>query len=106
MAFAPTHSIPRGLHRLLKAPQDVPVRDPVPWREPPLSRAAASPRHQSLFDEYKEFLAEAIDIAEGWWDDMVQAARDRGLSAADAVKAVSSLAFAGPAARGEVVWTV
>ncbi len=106
MPFAPTHSIPRGLHCLLKAPQDVPVRDPVPWREPPVPHAAALPQHQSLFAEYKELLAEAMDIAEGWWDGMLEAARDRGLGAADAAKEVSSLVFAGPAARGEVVWTV
>jgi hypothetical protein len=106
MPFAPTHSIPRGLHRLLKAPQDVPVRDPVPWREPPISHAAASPQHQLLFAEYKERLAQAMDIAEDWWNGMLQAARDRGLDAADAAKEVVSLVFAGPAARGEVVLTV
>lgn len=82
------------------------MREPVPWREPPLPLAAASSRHQALFAEYKEFLAEAMDIAQGWWDDMVQAAIDRGLSPADAVKSVQSMVFAGPAARGEVVWTV
>jgi hypothetical protein len=106
MPFQPQHNVARGIHRLLMAPQTVPVRDPVPWRDPPITVDRASPRHQALYAEYKEVLAEAMLIAEGWWDDMVEAATDRGLSPDDAAQEVLSMVFAGPAARGEVVWTV
>ena len=106
MAFQPQHNVARGIQRLSLAPQDVPVRDPISWRDPPLRLDRATVRHQALFAEYKELLAEAMDIAEGWWDDMVQGAIDRGLSPPDAVKSAYAMAFAGPAARGEVVWTV
>jgi hypothetical protein len=106
MPFHPRHDVGRGIHRLLMAPQDVPVRQAIPWRDPPPALSAAPPPHQALYAEYVGFLEEAVEIAEEWWDNMVQVAVDGGLPPADAERAVLHRVFSGPAAAGEVVWTL
>ena len=106
MPFHPVHNPKRGIQRLLEAPRDVPVRDPIPWRSPPIRNAAASPAHRALFADYKKHLDGAIRKALAWWDDMVKAAIDRGADPAAAEKEVYHRTFSGPAARGEVIWTL
>jgi hypothetical protein len=106
MPFQPAHDVKRGLHRLLNAPFDVPVRDPLPLKALSIKLAAASPPHRALFAEYKGVLGGAMRAALEWWEGMITAAMNRGADAATAQKDVYRTVFAGPAARGEVVWAV
>lgn len=106
MPFHAVHDTGRGIRRLLAAPNDVPARDLVVWREPSIKAGAASPAHQQLYAAYKGFLSEAIDLSLDWWDGMIEAGVERGLDPAAAEAEAFKLVFAGPAARGEVVWTV
>lgn len=106
MTLRTTHSVQRGLHRLLKAPQDVPVKDAIAWREPMLTPRDASPRHRALFDEYKAILADAMLIAYDLWEDRVRTHEDRGLATDAALKAAYSTFFAGPAACPQLIWVL
>ncbi|NVJ20716.1 hypothetical protein HUW62_05745 [Myxococcus sp. AM011] len=106
MALRTTHNLQRGIHRLLMAPQDVPVKDPVPWREPMLTLAAASAGHRALFTEYEEFLADSMLIAFDLWEDRIHAHEERGLDPDSALKAAYNTFFAGPASCPQLVWVV
>ena len=106
MQFTTIHDVQRGIHRLLQAPRDVAVKNPVEWKDPPATLHAATSRHQELFADYKEFLEEALEIAEEWWNDQIQVQLDDGLAPDAALNAVYANVFAGPAARPEVVWTL
>jgi hypothetical protein len=107
MAYHPKHRVERGIFRLLHAPDDVPIKDAVPWSEPPMKMAEASPGHRAIFREYADFLADAIDIiALGQWDDMIEAGVARGLDPAAAEEEVYRCYYAGPAQTSEVVWAV
>ena len=107
MPYHPIHNVQRGVYRLLHAPDDIAVRDPVPWRDPPVQAEQASAGHRAIFSEYTDFLAEAIDIiALGDWEDMISAGVQRGLDPAAAEKELHDRYLAGPAAQGEVVWAV
>jgi hypothetical protein len=105
MPFRTIHDVQRGVHRLIHSPRDVVAQRPDAPRTP-LPIAQATPEHRALFDEYKEHLDEALDIAEQWWDGLIQTRIDAGADLRGAVQAAYDLAFAGPAARPEVVWTI
>lgn len=83
------------------------MREPILWRDPPLRLSAATAQHQNLYGVYKEYLEEALDIAEQWWDGMINDAVNlKGVDALEAEKGLFDEVFAGPAACDQVVWTV
>ncbi|MFY2556012.1 hypothetical protein ACN469_00055 [Corallococcus terminator] len=88
------------------APQDVPVKDPVPWREPMLTLEAASVGHRALFKEYEEFLEAAMLIAFDLWEGRIQVRVERGLDPDAALNDAYSTFFAGPAACPQLVWVL
>lgn len=104
MPFSTTHSVSRGIQRLMSAPRDLPAS--APWTDPPIAREAASRAHQQLFAEYIKYLSEAMGIAEAWWQDLVLAKMNEGRDLKSAVEAAYERRFAGPACRPELVWTV
>lgn len=104
MPFTTTHSIEKGIFRLLNAPRDLPAS--APWREPPIERGVASDAYQRLFEEYEEDMEGAIDIAEQWWEDRIQARRVRGEDIQTILEESYCVSFAGPAGVGEVIWVV
>jgi hypothetical protein len=104
MPFATTHSVSRGIQRLMSAPRDLPAS--APWTDPPVAREVASHAHQVLFAEYTEYLSEAIGIAEAWWQNLVLAKMSEGKDLNRAVEAAYERRFAGPACRPELVWTL
>jgi hypothetical protein len=104
MPFATIHSVERGLRRLLLAPRDLPPS--APWTDPPISPRGASDEHVTLFREYVEYLADAMAIAEAWWDGLIALGREDGLDLQAAVAAAYERRFAGPASCAEVVWTI
>jgi hypothetical protein len=106
MALHTTHNVQRGLHRLLKAPQDVPTKHAVPWRDPYPSQHHATARHRALFAEYKELLADALGIAADRWEGRIDTAMGRGATQAAAITETYQRFFAGPAACSELVWTL
>lgn len=104
MPFVTRHDVARGVWRLLRAPRDLPPS--APWTDPPISRRRADDRYRELYDEYVEYLHDAMGIAEGWWAGLIQDARDAGLSEREALATAYDRRYAGPVTRPEVVWTV
>jgi hypothetical protein len=104
MPFSTNHDVPRGIQRLMSAPRDLPPS--APWEDPPIAKAAASGAHQELFDEYVEYLGDAIGIAEAWWQGLILGKMADGSDLKTAIEGAYERRFAGPACRPEVVWTL
>jgi len=88
----------------MSAPRDLPPS--APWIDPPISRAAASAAHQALFLEYTEFMADAIRLADIWWEGVIEARIRAGANRQAAIDSAYELRFAGPASSPELVWTL
>jgi hypothetical protein len=104
MPFTTVHDVQRGIRRLMTAPRDLPPT--APYADPPIALAQASPAHQELFADYCEILEQALELAEDWWGRLLEVQRDQGRDPEAALEAVYARRAAGPASRGEVVWTV
>jgi hypothetical protein len=104
MSIPISHNWQKGLWRLTHCMQDVTVADAS--RGSPIARTSASPKHKKLFKEYREYLEDAVAIAGEWWEGRIETKTDEGMSAADALEECYEESPAGPASRGEVVWTV
>jgi hypothetical protein len=104
MPFATVHDMQRGIVRLLSAPRDLPPS--APWVDPPLSVSAASPQHSQLFEEYKDYLGDAMKIAEDWWHSLIQGHMDDGMNRDDAIEEAYAGRYAGPVSCPEIVWTL
>ena len=104
MPFSTIHDVTRGIQRLLSAPRDLPPS--APWMDPPIDKSAASEAHRALFNEYLEFMQDAVTIAEDWWEGMIRAKVEAGSDRRTAINAAYNGRFSGPASRPEVVWTL
>jgi len=99
-----SHDWQKGIRRLLTAPRDLP--EAISWREPPIQKAQASPRHRRLFEEYETSIDNAVHTALEWWEGKLQVKIDRGADLEAALGANYKETLAGPAAHPQVVWVI
>lgn len=104
MPFATIHDVRKGITRLMNAPRDLPAS--APWLDPPITKLAASEAHRVLFEQYLQFMEDAVTIAEEWWQGMIEALEQGGIDRDSAIEAAYNNRFAGPATCPEVVWTL
>lgn len=104
MPFTTTHSVEKGLYRLMNGPRDLPAS--APWRDPPVEYAMASEAHKRLFEEYEQDMEGALDLAEQWWEDRIQRRIARGIDIQTILDESYAVSFAGPAGKLEIVWVV
>lgn len=101
-----THDLQRGIHRLLAAPFDIGTATAVPLHAPYRTQDQASAAHRDLYAEYVDVLADAMEIAQDLWEDRVRAREADGMAPDDALSHAYDHFFAGPAACGELIWTL
>lgn len=104
MALETIHDIQKGVRRLLGAPAD--LSELVPDQGVARPQSDAISEHKKIYREYISDFAQAYEIAEGWWQDCVDACAEEATSRTEAINQAFSKRLAGPASAPEVVWFI
>ena len=79
------------------------IKDVAPADHPDASKLEMSKKHRALFKEYLADLAEAREIAEGWWGALILAEEERTGDREQAIAIVKRRRPVGPAVHGSVI---